>query len=283
MSLVAVAWSVWSLAGPVDGDLAPGRVASPIEARQREILKDALGRPTDPGLVRKFRELNAGHFAGKLPDIPVLWEPRLAEVGAMAGQAFSLEGMFGHIGDRSAILLHPNLAGDDAALARALSHEMVHAYLHSIGDPSTSHGPRFQTELKRLAAEGAFAGIVADDVERQNLRAWLDDEAARLDADSAAVRRESEDLERERIDLERAFADMNARATPGEGRRPPTREEVDALNDRRDAYNQRAQSAAARAERGRADLARFNQEVERYNLMLVYPDGIDEADLMKPR
>lgn len=278
-----MAWSVWSLASPLGGDLAPNRVLSPIEARQREILNDALGRPTDPGLMRKFRELNTRHFSGRLPDVPVLWEPRLAEVGAMAGQAFTLEGMFGHVGQRSAILLHPNLADDDAAVARALSHEMVHAYLYTTGNSSTDHGPAFQAELRRLATEGAFAGIVADDAERKNLRAWLDAEAARLDADSASVRREGEELERDRLDLERDFAAMNARAVPGEGRTPPTREEVDALNARRDAYNRRVEAAAAWAERGRADLAEFNRQVQRYNLMLVYPDGVDEGDLVKPR
>src|SRR5262245_41297537 len=87
ITLVAVLWTVWSVAGPVDGDFTAGPVASPIEARQREILKDALGKPTDPGLARAFRDINQQHFGGKLPDMPVLWEPRLAEVGAMAAQA----------------------------------------------------------------------------------------------------------------------------------------------------------------------------------------------------
>jgi hypothetical protein len=279
LAVVALAWSVWTIASPVREDVSANHVLSPIEARQREILKDNLDRPGDPDLVRRYQTLNTTHFAGRLPNIPVLWEPRLAEVGQMAARAFTLEGMFGHIGDKSAILLHPNLALDHAALMRALSHEMVHAYLYSIGDPSTSHGPAFRTELQRLASEGAFTGIVADDAVRTSLRAWLDEEASRLDADANEVRREGEEIERERAELERAFAEINARSSGG----PPTREEVDRLNARRDAYNRRVEDANLRTERGRAALAEFNKQVERYNLMLVYPDGIDEEDLVKPR
>lgn len=277
--VVALAWSVWTIASPAEGDVPRGKVLSPIEARQREILKDNLEKPGDPDLVRRYQALNAQHFAGRLPNIPVLWEPRLSEVGAMAARAFTLEGMFGHIGDKSAILLHPNLAGDHAALLRALSHEMVHAYLYSIGDPSTSHGPAFRTELQRLSSEGAFAGIVADEAVRTSLRAWLDEEAARLDADANDVGREGEEIERERAELERAFAEINTRSSGT----PPTRDEVDRLNARRDAYNRRVEDANTRTERGRAALAEFNKQVERYNLMLVYPDGVDEDELVKPR
>jgi hypothetical protein len=32
------------------------------------------------------------------------------------------------------------------------------------------------------------------------------------------------------------------------------------------------------AERARADAAAFNAQVERYNLMMSYPDGLDEQD-----
>jgi hypothetical protein len=279
LAIVAVAWSVWTIASPATDALPGAKVLSPIEARQREILKDNLAKPADPDLFARYQALNAKHFAGRLPEIPVLWEPRLAEVGALAARTFTLEGMFGHIGKKAAILLHPNLAADEAALARALSHEMVHAYLYSTGEASTGHGVPFRTELQRLASEGAFTGIVADDATRASLRAWLDAEAERLDRDAADLDREGAAIESERAELERAFAEINARA----GTAPPTAREVDALNARRDAYNSRVADANARTDRGRKALAESNIQVERYNLMLVYPDGVDEGDLVKPR
>jgi hypothetical protein len=39
----------------------------------------------------------------------------------------------------------------------------------------------------------------------------------------------------------------------------------------------------ARVERGREALAHFNREVARYNLMAVYPDGIDEESRVSPK
>lgn len=277
----ALAYGAWSMSGsrPAD-DLAGNSVMSPIEARQREILEDTLDLPEDPALGRRYRELSTKHYGGRLPALRVLWEPRLAEVGALARQAFSLEGMFGHVGQKAAILLNPKLQHDEAALARALAHEVVHAYLYSTGHASTSHGAEFQAELERLAAEGAFTGIHANGATRSSLRAWLDDEARRLEVDGAEVRREGEAIEQERAALEAAFADINDRGRRGQA--APTRDEVDSLNARRDSYNRRVEAANARAERGRADLAEFNRQVERYNLMLVYPDGIDEEESFSP-
>jgi hypothetical protein len=279
LAVVAIAWSVWTVATPATDTLRGGKVLSPIEARQREILKDNLDKPGDPELVNRYRALNIKHFAGRLPNIPVIWEPRLAEVGTLAARSFTLEGMFGHINEKAAILLHPNLSADEAALARALSHEMVHAYLYSTGNPSTGHGPAFREELQRLAAEGAFSGILADESTRASLRAWLDTEARRLDTDAADLEREGQAIEAERAELERAFADISGRANNA----PPSRNEVEALNARRDSYNRRVENANARTERGREALAEFNRQVDRYNLMLVYPDGVDEDDLVKPR
>src|SRR4029453_10098682 len=105
-----------------------------------------------------------------LSAMPVLWEPGLDRVGQLAAQAFTLEGMFGHVAKQSLILLNPNLQADQRALARALSHEMVHAYLFTTGDTTTNHGPAFQTVLQRLSSEGAFEGILASDQERESLR-----------------------------------------------------------------------------------------------------------------
>ena len=274
LALLSIGWAFWNTTRAIeDVSSATAGPVSPIEARQREILQDAANRPGDPALGRLFQDLNVKHFATKLPAIPVGWDPALADVGALAAQAFTLEGMFGVVRGQPLILLHPHLANDPAGLARALSHEMVHAYLHVLGEDSTTHGPRFQTELKRLSTEGAFTGIVADDAERETLKAWIDTEGARLSTDADIQRREAVDLERERLELEGAVTAINARVSSGGV--PPDRAAVEALKARHAAYNRRAREANSRADRHRSDVAELNRQIERYNLMLVYPDGIE--------
>jgi hypothetical protein len=193
--------------------------------------------------------------------------------------------MFGHLKGQSVILLNPALQADRAALARALSHEAVHAHLFATGDKTSHHGATFQSALRRLADEGAFEGVVASDDDRANLRAWLDAESARLDAERIEMDRLGADLDRERADVERALNELNARATEASVQRQggPTEGEVAAVTAKRDAYNGRASSMNDRAERDRADLEHFNREIARYNLMLVYPDGLDEAALKAPK
>jgi SprT-like family len=283
--VVSLGWVLWRALETTAADAAPAPALSAADRRQQELLRDDLAKPSDPELLALYRTINQRHFAGRLPDMPVQWEPRLMDVGALASQRFTLEGMFGHMGDRAAILLNASLRSDPAALRRALCHEMVHAYLYEIGDTSTDHGPAFQTELKRLSAEGAFEGIVATDADREAQRAWLDREAVRLDADSEAVRREGEDIERERVGLEEAMADMNARigAAAARGERFSDTAAVETLNARRDAYNRRVEETNRRTEEGRAALAEFNRQVERYNLMLSYPDGVEEDGLRTPK
>jgi hypothetical protein len=272
------------VATPAARTVAPAEALTPAEVRQRELLRQNVHQPGDPELTRLYGALNARHFSGLLPDMPVRWEPRLAEVGALAGESFVLEGMFGHIDEQTAILLNTNLQADEEAIRRALSHEMVHAYLYTIGDRSTNHGPAFRATLARLSTEGAFSGVVADEGERLRLRAWLETEAARLDRDGESVRRESASLAEEAQALEREAADLNAGVqAAGPGDAPLDRETVAAFYARRDAYNRRVADANARADRLRVALAEFNLQVERYNLMLWYPDGIDEADRFSPR
>jgi hypothetical protein len=268
VALAAAAWLGWTLNGRgFTGAASPAK--TPSETLQQELLEQNLDKPGDPELGAIYQAIVTKHFPGELPPIPVLWEPRLAQVGLLAAQAFTLEGMFGHVGTRAVILLNPDLQGDQRALARALCHEMVHAYLYTTGDKTTDHGQAFQVVLQRLSAEGAFEGIMATDQERAALRAWIDRESARLDA----ARRELEELgatvEAERVAVERAIADANARGAVS----PP---EAAALNARRDAYNQMAIDANTRSAHAQADRDHFNREVERYNLMLVYPDGIDQ-------
>lgn len=256
---------------------------SPAEALQQKLLKQDIDKAGDETLVAMYGEINTKHFGGKLPSMPVMWEPDLARVGPLAGQAFTLEGMFGHLGRKSAILLNPELRDDSAGLARALCHEIVHAYLYSTGDRSTDHGPNFQAVLKHLAEEGAFEGVPATDEERASLRAWLDDESKRLDAERQYMDGLGSDIERQKADVEQAIADYNSRGDAGTASTSSSNLTNEAINALREAYNQRAIDANARAEQDKADLEHFNQEVARYNLMLVYPDGVDEHARVAPK
>jgi SprT-like family protein len=280
---LAIGWMAW--AGLVTPPTSAAAAATPAEALQQQLLKDNVGRPGDPILGAMFQDLNAKHFSSALPAMPVMWEPGLGRVGDLAGHTFTLEGMFGHVRKQSLILLNPNLQANQPALARALSHEMVHAYLFVTGDDRTDHGPAFQSVLKRLSKEGAFEGILASDEERESLKSWLDAESARLDAEQQEMTRLSEEIERERREVEQLMADLEARVRAGttQGSAAPSDVELDAATARRLAYNDRATDANTRASRDRAALEHFNNEVARYNLMLVYPDGVDARALLKPR
>jgi hypothetical protein len=243
--------------------------ASPAEARQQQLLSANTGQPGDPDLGARFQAINRQHFDGTLPAIPVRWEPGLAEVGALMGQGITLQGMFGRAGRHDVILLNPVVKDDPRALDRALCHEMVHAYLFSIGEEHAAHGPAFQAILQRLSIEHAFEGIAADGAAKAELRAWLDAESQRIDADH----REIDDLDRTMRDdgevLNRDIAAFNARAD-----RPL--EEAQALDARRDAF-------AERLDRARDEREHFNAEVARYNLMMAYPDGLDESAVVAPK
>jgi SprT-like family len=282
LALAMAGYSIWSVAGAARPTAA---AATSAEALQQEILRQNIGQPGDPILNQLYSDIGARYFSGKLPAMEVRWEPRLADVGKLAAQAYTLQGMFGHIGGRSIILLNPGLQGDRPALTRALCHEIVHAFLFSTGITTGEHGPVFQSALKRLADEGGFEGVVASDEERVNLRAWLDAESARLDFERAEIDRLSVEIEHERVEIERALSEFNARvsAANAQGSGWPSESEVAAANARRDAYNWRATDANERVQRDRADLEHFNREVERYNLMLVYPDGLDARALVKPK
>lgn len=253
---------------------------SPADALQQSLLHDNLGLAGDAALDAKFDTINASHFGGALPAMPVRWEPRLAAVGALANHAFTLEGMFGHVGTKTMILLNPSLRNDAAALQRALCHEMVHASLYVAGINSTSHGPAFQAVLHRLSNEGAFEGILASDDERERLQAWLDAESERLDAERGEMDQVGGEITDERDAIQRAQAAFDAAAKDGH---PPSAADVANLSARREAYNARAVDMNARLDRDRADLDHFNAEVERYNLMLVYPDGMDESARVLPK
>ncbi len=275
LAVVAIAGTAWAAWAALGGSPASATAAmDPASARQHELIEHSLGAPGDATLGALYQQINAQHFTGSLPKIPVRWEPGLADVGRLAADSFTLEGLFGHLGTRSVILLNPALQTDVAATTRALCHEMVHAYLSSTGDVNENHGPPFQAVLRRLATEGAFEGTPATDEERTNLRAWLDGESARLDAEHEDMDREGHEIDQERAEIQQA---MTAAANQ------PSSGDAASIAARRDAYNARAVAANDRLERDRADLAHFNAEVARYNLMLVYPDGLDSTALVKPK
>lgn len=253
--------------------------ATAAEIRQRQILKASAGKPADPELMRQYAAINARHFDFALPAVTVRWESALAEVGPLTGGGFTLQGMFGRDGARDVILLNPVLRDDAAALQRALCHEIVHAYLVSVGDDSTGHGEAFQTVLARLSAEHAFEGIVAGADERARLRAWLDAESASIDAERQAMDAADVTIRMTGADLNREISAFNAR-----GDRPEA--EAQALEARRQAFNELVLDTNFRLERDREQLARFNREVARYNLMMTYPDGLDQGSRVaakKPR
>jgi hypothetical protein len=256
LASAGLAWSLISPISPARTTPAPAHTGNPADDLQRAILADNVGRPGDPALSALFVEVAARHFQGQLAPVAVRWEPELASVGAMHGNTYTLQGMFGAAGSRSVILLNPALRGDNDAVLRALCHEMVHAYLYATGDDSTTHGPAFQAVLRRLSEEGAFTGIVADPDERARVRAWLDAESARLDAERASLDELGAEVMRDRSAIEQATHPDEAMVS---------------------AHNERAMTANARAERFNRDFERFRAEVARYNLMVVYPHGIEEA------
>jgi DNA-directed RNA polymerase subunit RPC12/RpoP/predicted SprT family Zn-dependent metalloprotease len=192
LALLIAGWPMYSACPAPSARATTSRLATSPEALQDALLRANLGRPGDPELTALYEDLNSRHFARLLPALPVVWEPRLDEVGAAAGHAFTLKGMFGHVGTRAIILLNPTFKNDRREIERALSHEAAHAYLFATGEDPSGHGPAFQTVLRRLADEGAFQGVPSTRKDRERLRAWIDAEAIRLDAEP----------ERDRIDVE---------------------------------------------------------------------------------
>jgi hypothetical protein len=277
-ALSFAAWTcsrAWRESSATSASTAAGP-PSYAEARQQDILKANAGRPGDPDLMRQFATFNAQYFGGALSRVAVRWEPELAEVGSLSGEGFTLQGMFGRVGSDGLILLNPVVRADPRALERALSHEMAHAYLDAMGDTTTGHGPAFQAVLKRLAVEGAFEGVAADATEKMALKAWLDEESARIDAERREMNALDVEIKQMAGELEREIAAFNARAE-----RLPA--EAEALEARRQQFNQRVLETNERLQRDWDDLAQFNREVARYNLMMAYPDGLDEQSLVSSK
>jgi len=189
----------------------PAGNLSAADRLRHELLDRALELPGDSALNKLYQAFNTNHFGSDLPPIAVRWEPRLVEVDRLEGGDATMKGMFGTKGDRAVILLSPSVKDDQAALDRALAHEMVHAYMFKMGEDTAQHGPSFQSVLRRLALEGAFEGLPSTPQERADLRKWIDQEKARLASEDAALRQSTDQsrLEQLRIDRDHLNAEID--------------------------------------------------------------------------
>ena len=247
------------------------RPQSPDDAKTSELLRLNANLESDAALAAEYGRLNAQYFAGRLPPVPVRWEPRLAEVGPLIAEDFQLEG----VTNGRLILLLPSLQADEPRLKRVLSHEMVHVALRD--RPEVEHGPAFQDLLRDLSARGAFTGIVATDEEKLGMRGALDAQAKELAAEETELLALRTQFEADAAAHEKLVADLNARTAAANVRQsgwPPESERTAAnatlaqLQDRSWAFN-------GRVRRHNDAIAEFNRQVEQYNLMISYPDGLD--------
>jgi hypothetical protein len=124
---------------------------TPVEAKKREIIEQDAGRLGDLELGSEYQQINQRYFCNRLPVIPVLWEPRLEEVGPLVAKDFTLEGLAAVYNGRQFILLNPCLRKDVRHRRGTLCHEVVHIYLFATGDTKSNHGPAFQSVLRRLS------------------------------------------------------------------------------------------------------------------------------------
>jgi SprT-like family protein len=255
------------------------RTPDRAEARERTLFAKSEFKPGDPELLSLYEEINARHFAGALPSIPLHWEPELATIGALKAPGFVLQGVTN--GDR--ILLNDALRTDERKARAVLCHEMVHVLLRS--SRGTSHGVAFQRELRRLLDEGAFEGVPLSASERRETRMRLDEESVRLDAASANLEHVGSELDLAKLNVEDQVDILNLRISKANanGYGWPTDEEISQARISRDELNQRIAEFKARVARYGANVAAHNREVERYNLAMSYPDGLDEESLLPTR
>jgi hypothetical protein len=234
--------------------LAPGAPRTTLDMEE-QLARDHAGERGDAELGDQYDRLNAAFFGGVLPRKPVIWESRLHDLGTLVGDNFIYEGSTN--GD--VILLNADLKDDDQEMTRVLCHEMVHIYFLSSGNKTENHGPAFQTVLRRLFEQGAFAGTFATPYERARLRDDLVFEKSRLSAERQALDKARVRLEAERTNVRRDVSDF--------------------AEDHLDWFNRRVNDFNARSARFNTNLAAYNAKVKRYNEMLSYPDGLDAESL----
>ena len=287
--LLAVAVLIWHEA-QVPKPCNQPTPADPAKAKQEEIVCQDARRPGDPELDADYHEVNADYFGNKLPKIPVLWESRLEEVGPLVARGFVLEGLANS--DPKMILLNPSIKTKRGELRRALCHEMVHIYLYTTGNMKTHHGPAFQNELSKLSHAGAFQGISATMEEKQSLRSHLTSESAKLSAEAMELERKNSELrkfgteikrrkrlmEKERHELNQRIDLANERgyAWPSDDEIETVKGEIRKLKQRIENFRMTAATFNSSVTNYNAELAQYKNDVSHYNLMMAYPDGLDE-------
>lgn len=269
---------------------------NPDKAKEQEIVCQDAGKSGDPDLDADYQEVNADYFRNKLPRIPVIWEPKLAEVGPLVAKDFILEGLANP--DPELILINPRNRGNQAGLRRVLCHEMVHIYLFTIGDMKTKHGPAFQTELRKLWQEGAFQGIPATEDKKLSLRSWLTSESAKLSAESIELKRKNAGLDRAHLEIERrkklaegerhelnqriSLANERGNGWPSDDKIEAFRAGVRRLNQQIENFGAAEATFRTSLTNYKAEVTHYNSQVSRYNLMMAYPDGLDENSMIPP-
>jgi hypothetical protein len=108
---------------------------------------------TDADLGKMFVELDAQYFEGKLPKIPVSFQPLAGNVGGTYSRS------------DVAIAVSKSESYSPSVCRDTVLHEMAHFYveLNFPGSPETKvssygHGEHWRAEMRRLAAQGAFDG-----------------------------------------------------------------------------------------------------------------------------
>lgn len=107
-------------------------------------LKSATPSKSDLSLKRTYAKYNRLYFNSELPDASVWWEP---PDGAYA-DCDKIDGAF-------RIRMSPSISGWTEIWKLTLLHEMVHIKLW----PMKKHTKKFQAEMLRLAASGAFNSL----------------------------------------------------------------------------------------------------------------------------
>lgn len=242
-----------------------------LVSMEQAILNAARHKPGDPDLGVLFEALNARHFSGRLPDVKVIWE---SDLDGLDVDDYRLNGLT----DGQVILLKAALQDDDANLRRTLCHEMVHVAFIAAGNRSTTHGTRFQTELRRIFDDGCFHAIRASPEEKASLEQWIESERTRLDGAGLQVDARCAAVKLEADRIERTFSELNERMARANaaGSGWPGRDEIETAERQRTDSNDGIVACNAAVTDLERDQARFNEVVERYNLMMVYPDGLAE-------
>jgi hypothetical protein len=241
----AAAWLRRGAPSAATDNPAAATVKTEHQKRTEEIFAANVSLPGDPELASAYQAINAEYFDNRLPAVRLRWESRLDEVGPMIADNFRMGG----VTDGKTILLNPAIQEDGDEFRRVLCHEMVHV---AVPAEREAHGPIFQHYLKQLADRGAFRGLVASEEEKRQRRVALERKIADLSAEVALLGQMKAALEAEA-----------ASGSPGAD-----------LPERTTAYNDRVR-------RHNDAVVQFNRDVDEYNLMVTYPDGLDEERLAR--